>query len=223
MMNPSRTAITIVLAYIIFAFLQAPSFSKIDPSAKPADILYFISTFTIILVPAAYFGVKADPGRIRLTSKSWHDLPAFLYSPLLPALGLAFLAFSLNAGLSVLFTKVWTAPTSQSYVLSFNLLDKIANSGSAGIWEEAVFRLFLLSSILALTRSKLVSVTVSDILFTIPHAFLQQPPYNAPALVIVFIIGLIYSFCYLRWGLESAMACHGAMDLFSMTLGPSLG
>jgi len=222
-MNSSKALLAILGSYVIFAILQSPSYSKIDPSIGAVDVAYVICSFTLILAPAAYFGLRVDPSRVKLATGTWRNLPAGIVSFLSPAILAAFVAFLLNAGLSILFAKFWIAPTSQSYVIKFTVLEKIANSASAGIWEETVFRLFLLSSTLALIRSVLGSVILSNTVFTLLHAFLQQPPYNLPALTIVFVIGLVYSMCYLRWGLESAMACHGTMNLLSMTLGASLG
>ena len=75
---------------------------------------------------------------------------------------------------------------------------------------------------MAVVRSRLASVISANLLFTLMHVIFQNPPYNLPALIIVFLIGLFYTKCYLDRGLESAVACHAIMNLLVMTLGALL-
>jgi hypothetical protein len=220
-----KVTLVITCLYFALGLLQAPTYLKIDEQATMKDALLGVTLFAALLLPAAYFGSREDPDRLPVfhawltRSSSWLERTR---ERILPALGLGAVAFALNLGLSALFRVIWLPPTTQDYVLRFSLLDKIATSASSGLWEETVFRLFLISAFFLLIKNRTISLLAANTLFALMHAVLQDPPYNPPALVIVFALGLIYSASYERYGLESAALSHGVMNFLAMTLGANL-
>lgn len=217
-----KVAVLLLTFYLAFGFLQVPSYLKIDTTATIPDAMISVILFAALLFPAAYWGAKLSPENLPIISRLLgHEKTVIreLSRRILPVMGFAVLAFTLNVSLSVLFSWAWIPPTTQDYVLQFSIYDKVVSSVSAGIWEETIFRLFLISAALMIMRRKVPAVLLANLFFTLMHAVFQQPPYNAPALTVVFVIGLIYTKCFLDKGLGSAIACHAAMNLLSMTLG----
>ncbi len=220
-----KATLVITCVYIALALLQTSSYLKMDEQATMEDAVLGVALFTALLFPAAYFGSREDPGRLPLLMgwlKGSRALSRQAGERILPALGLGVIAFVLNLGLSALFRVIWFPPTTQEYVLRFNILDKIAASASSGLWEETVFRLFLISALCLVLRRRTISLLAANTLFALMHVVLQDPPYNPPALVIVFALGLIYSVSYEKYGLESAALSHGTMNFLAMTLGVNL-
>ncbi len=219
--SPAKASLLLLIGYLVFGILQAPSYPKIDPEWTVVDALVGIALFALLLLPAAFTGARLNPDKLPiLNGLLGHRLRAKdLASKLLPAILLAFVAFSMNAFLSASFSALGSPPTSQDYILQFTLVEKIAASASSGIWEETIFRLFIISAVLIVMRSRTAAAIISNLLFAAMHVVFQQPPYNLPALVIVFVIGLVYTRCFFSYGLESSVVCHAAMNLLAMTLG----
>lgn len=216
-------ALLLSTSYLILGMLQAPSYLKIDPAASIWDPVAAAILFAIILFPAAYWGARIGPEYLPILGhllRRGKSRPGPLLRPILFAVGLGTLGFLVNLALSALFTWAGAAPTAQSYVLKFSLFDKVVSSASSGLWEETIFRLFLISVGMAILKNKVSSAILANLLFTFMHVVLQSPPYNASALTIVFIIGLIYTKCFLDHGVEAAATCHGTMNLLVMILGP---
>jgi len=220
-----KVALLLFISYLALGLLQAPSYLKIDPAASIYDPVASAVLFALILFPAAYWGVRINPEYLPILGHLLHRgkarLELFL-RPILLALGLGALAFLVNLALSALFTWAGAPPTTQSYVLKFSLFDKVVSSASSGLWEETIFRLFLISVGVVVMRSRISSAILANLLFTFMHVVLQSPPYNPSALTIVFVIGLIYTKCFLDHGFEAAATCHGTMNFLVMILGPLL-
>jgi hypothetical protein len=216
-----RVALVLVVLYLTLGLLQATSILKIDVSATIMDSLIGLLLFAALLFPAAFTGARLAPEAIptlRALPERASERVAVLRKL---SWGILFGAggFLVNVGLSALFVGLWTAPTTQDYVMEFSLVEKIGASASSGIWEETVFRLFLISAILMVVRHRYLAALAANTAFTLMHLIFQHPPYNIPALTIVFLIGLIYTKAYLDHGLESAIAAHASMNFLSMTLG----
>lgn len=220
-----KAAFLLFVSYLVLGLLQAPSYLKIDPAASIYDPVLAAFLFAAILFPAAYWGAILNPRYLpilrRLLDRK-RSPPDGIARPLLFAAGLGALAFLLNVSLSAVFTWAGAAPTAQSYVLKFSFFDKVVSSSSAGLWEETIFRLFLISAGIAILKGKTSSALIANLLFTSMHIVFQNPPYNPSALTIVFVIGLLYTKCFLDKGLEAAATCHGMMNFLVMTLGPLL-
>jgi hypothetical protein len=213
--------IIIVTSYLVLGLLQIPAYVRTGLALDFWDALGGVLLFGAILLPAAYMGLRLMPEKLPILTrllKTGEANPREIAAKLAPGLAIAALAFALNISLSALFSQFWIAPTSPEYVSGFLPFDKVVTSFSAGVWEETVFRCFLVGSLLALLKRKAPAALLANLLFTLMHVVLQDPPYNVPALTIVFVIGLTYTKCYLDYGLESAMICHAAMNLFSMVL-----
>lgn len=211
----------LVISYVVVGLLQTPAYLKIDSSATLKDGLLATALFAALLFPAAYLGTGLDPKRVPVLSRGLRGGGTVeeLARMLSWTLALAVVAFGINVVLSGLFSWAWIAPTAQDYVARFSIFDKIVTALSSGIWEETVFRLFLIPAGVALLGHKRVASLAANFLFTSMHLVFQSPPYNPPALVVVFAIGLVYTKCYLDKGLESAILCHAAMNLLTMTVG----
>jgi membrane protease YdiL (CAAX protease family) len=221
---PVKVAFVLVVSYLAFSLLQATSYTKIFPDATIWDSLFGSLLFAALLFPTAYTGAKESPEQVRVIPRLFGRDPGVgPVGIILPAVSFALIAFVLNVSLSLIFGQFWVEPTAQEYVVELTLLEKIGASISAGIWEESIFRLFLISVLILILKNRMVSVVLSNLLFTLLHVVFQSPPYNAPALVIVFVIGLIYTKTYLDHGLESAIMCHATMNFLAMVLGPLLG
>lgn len=222
---PLKAAILLLALYLVFSLLQATSYPKIFPEGTIWDGVTSSILFAAILFPASYMGTRISPARLPLISRFFvgNHRGTAPSRVLLGALTLAVVALILNVSLSIIFSWAWVEPTSQSYVANLTLAEKIGASVSAGIWEETIFRLFLISALLVFIKNKIVSVILANLLFTLMHLVFQSPPYNAPALIIVFSIGLLYSKCYVDNGLESAAICHAGMNFLVMILGSLLG
>lgn len=220
-----KSALLIFSAYLVFGLLQAPSYLKIDPETTIWESITSVVIFSGIILPAAYWGARIDPESLPILSgllgREAPDRRRWLVS-LSYGLVLAAIAFLINISLSLAFTEFWAAPTSQDYILDFSILDKVAVAISSGIWEETIFRFFLISALVPLIRSRIGSALVANSLFTVMHVVLQDPPYNLPALTVVFVIGLVYTKCFLDRGVGSAATCHAGMNLLSMILGPGM-
>ena len=223
---PLKASLLLLVLYLAFSLLQATSYPKIFPEGTLWDGVTSSILFAALLLPASYMGTKISPDEIPLISRLFAGNRSRGPRPsrvLLWALTLAAIAFILNVSLSIIFGWAWVEPTAQEYVANLTLAEKIGASISAGIWEETIFRLFLISALLIFIKDRTVSVILANLLFTLMHLVFQSPPYNAPALVIVFTIGLLYSKCYVDNGLESAAVCHAGMNFLAMTLGSLLG
>ncbi len=217
-----KVALVLLASYLAFGILQVPSYLKMEPPFTLVDSLVSLSLFAALLFPAAYAGSRMNPASVVFIQRlicHGRSVPGHVLRRVLLALVLALLAFCINLGLTALFTRVWTPPTTQDYIHSFNLFDKMAASISSGLWEETIFRFFLFSAALSVLKRRLPAVLLSNLVFTLMHAVFQQPPYNLSALTIVYLLGLVYSKCYTDQGLEPAVICHAAMNLLTMTLG----
>lgn len=222
--SPAKVAAVLVLAYLVFSLLQATSYSKIFHEGTIWDSLFGTFLFAALLFPTSYTGARGSPEQVRLIPRLFGEgIDTDPIRFIIQAFSFAIIAFALNVSLSLIFGEFWIEPTAQEYVVELTLLEKIGASASAGIWEESIFRLFLISILIIIVKKRIVSVILSNLLFTMLHMVFQSPPYNAPALIIVFLIGLIYTKTYLDHGLESAIACHAAMNFLAMLLGPLLG
>ncbi len=216
-----ETAALLVAAYAVVGLLQTPAYLKIDASAKAQDGLLATMLFAALLFPAAYLGSGLDPKSLPVLSRALRDRGWIeeLAQRLPWTLAFAVVAFVVNVAMSGLFSWAWIAPTTQDYVARFSIFDKVVTALSSGIWEETVFRLFLISAGATLLGKKRVAALAANLLFASMHLVFQNPPYNLPALAVVFTVGLIYTKCYLGKGLESAIACHATMNMLTMTVG----
>ena len=216
-----ETAALLTAAYVVVGLLQTPAYLKIDSSATLEDGLLATLLFAALLFPAAYLGSRFDPRHLPVLSRAFGGRGWIeeLAQRLPWTLALAVVAFAVNVVMSGLFSWAWVPPTAQDYVARFSIFDKVITALSSGIWEETVFRLFLISAGAALLGRRRVAALSANLLFAAMHLVFQNPPYNLPALAVVFTIGLIYTKCYLDKGLESAMVCHAVMNLLTMTVG----
>ncbi len=220
-----KSSIILLALYIVFGLLQAPSYLKVDPQASLSESLASVFIFSGILLPCAYWGARIEPEGLPILANFLEQRKTGMkpvVKTILFGLGFAVLAFAANVIITFLFQEFWLAPTTQDYVLKFSLLDKLTTSISSGIWEETIFRLFLIGALSSLFRTRIGGVLVANGIFTYMHVIFQDPPYNLPALIIVFIIGLVYSRCFLERGLGSAITCHAGMNLLSMLLAPAI-
>src|SRR5207245_7000584 len=135
---------------------------------------------------------------------------------------LAFVFVPLEPGLSARFAARARDPAWRPLALAFE----------SAVLEEVVFRLFLLSLIVWLLgrgwrrtgtapRAAVVwtAVTISALLFGLAHvpawlsATAATPLLVATVLLLNGIAGAVLGQVYWRWGIEAAIACHGAADL----------
>ncbi|MCZ8522396.1 MULTISPECIES: CPBP family intramembrane glutamic endopeptidase [Paenibacillus] len=88
---------------------------------------------------------------------------------------------------------------------------------AAAISEEAVYRLLGIALVLKLTRSRFLAVLLPSIIWAMSHT--QYPIYPVyTRLVEVSVIGLIFGYVFLRYGLLTAVFAHAAMDSILMGL-----
>ncbi len=216
-----ETAAVVASAYLVVGLLQTSALLKMDPDATPLDALLASVLFAALLFPTTYLASGIDPERLPMLSRVLRDRRSILkLARILPyALGLGVLAFAVNVALSGLLSRVWMPPTTQEYVRDLSILEKFLTALSSGIWEETIFRLFLVSAIFAALGRRTISYLVPNLMFALMHLVFQNPPYNPPALLVVFAIGLVYTKSYLDRGLETAIVCHATMNFLTMTVG----
>ncbi|CAM3426702.1 type II CAAX prenyl endopeptidase Rce1 family protein [Marinicrinis lubricantis] len=112
--------------------------------------------------------------------------------------------------------QVWTYDDPAFYVENYvyPLLFPIS-AWVAAIMEEGTYRLFGIALFKKLFRLDILAILLPNLIWASGHiGYPFFPPYTR--LVEVFIIGLIFSFIFLRYGLITAIFAHAALDCFLM-------
>ncbi|WP_426671294.1 CPBP family intramembrane glutamic endopeptidase [Mucilaginibacter sp. McL0603] len=90
---------------------------------------------------------------------------------------------------------------------------------TAGVTEEFIFRGYMLTRLLQLTKNPVVAIVVSSLLFSAMHY-----KYNSlHELIFAFLIGIIFSIYYLKYSnIKAIIVVHFLIDLISMTVAQHL-
>ena len=104
------------------------------------------------------------------------------------------------------------SPYNMVYPLLFPLLAWVA-----GIGEEAVYRLFGIPMLKKMFRSTFVACLLSTLIWALGHTLYPiYPIYSRP--IELTIIGLLFSFVFLRYGFAAAVFSHVIFDSILMAL-----
>lgn len=133
--------------------------------------------------------------------------------------GAAYVAFLMTLGvMALLFPESFASmqKNPERIFESFPKMHPVFLCGMAlfvGIYEEVIFRGFLLTRLRRGTGSIVVAVIVSTFLFAAPHAFTQQSATIAP----ICAIGLVWAALTLwRRSVVPAIMAHGIFDLIQL-------
>jgi hypothetical protein len=90
---------------------------------------------------------------------------------------------------------------------------------TAGVTEELIFRGYILTRLLQLTKNPVVAIVISSLMFSAMHY-----KYNSlHELIFAFLIGIIFSVYYLKYkNIRSIFLVHFLIDLISMTISQHL-
>ncbi len=230
------------MPYAEFLRTQGPAASPIrDPLLR---LLLQVALTVLVTWPLAGFGLALG-ARLGLGApvlSAWFEgrlAPGQVQRTLLPA---ALVGAVYGASLLLLFAGFGSAIDAQMAPLGTPPVSPppwagVLASFAAGISEETLLRLFLLSLIAlplagALPRAGALWVAnvASALIFGVLHfgnvvalGLPFTPFLVAFILVINGGVGLLCGWLYWTRGIEAAMACHVAVDLFLHGLGPALG
>jgi membrane protease YdiL (CAAX protease family) len=86
---------------------------------------------------------------------------------------------------------------------------------TAGVTEEVIFRGYILTRLLQLTKNPVVAIVVSSLLFSAMHY-----KYNSlHELIFAFLIGIIFGIYYLKYcNIKAVILVHFLIDIISMTV-----
>nr|WP_085979058.1 CPBP family intramembrane glutamic endopeptidase [Paenibacillus sanguinis] len=221
------TSLYFVLS-MIGAFNMLPIFEK--ESSEPFMLVFmlvFQSVSTLCMSVALYFSLVGGDGLWRQQGMNpWprageagygrHVLASMTdgYAWALILLGVQSIIFLiLEKTIGTWSTSDSTqSPYNMVYPLLFPLLAWVA-----GIGEEAVYRLFGIPMLKKMFRSTLVACLLSTLIWALGHTLYPiYPVFSRP--IELTIIGLLFSFVFLRYGFAAAVFSHVIFDSILMAL-----
>jgi len=171
----------------------------------------FIPALSLVGILLAWHIARKDPWRLRIETLWGMLLESCLLSLPLVTLGIAFARWDIHVPL---------------YGHADALRDQTILSIGAGVYEELVFRLILMTAIMLVTAdmlrmprlwSGLLMVGSSAILFSLYH-YLGSEPFHWESFAFRALAGIYFSVLFLTRGFGITAGCHVAYDVIIVAL-----
>ncbi len=219
-----------ILTYVINNLNMYPGFKAVSGSGWDSLFSVFFMHFTIFLMAAAvYISLVAgdamwkDWGKSKWSSWSEPDFGMQTLIAMVRGYLLCLFILGIQASLfsfAERYFHMWAVddPSQSTYNNFWPALFPIL-AWAAAISEEAVYRLFGIALFKKLTRSTFLAVLIPSFFWALGHtAYPIYPVYTR--LMEVTVLGLIFGFAFLKYGLMTTIFAHASMD--SILMGFSL-
>jgi membrane protease YdiL (CAAX protease family) len=184
----------IVLALLIF--LWTSTFVDTSPALAVKSLIGFSLLIAGLFMSGSTVGIQTDPA---IDRGEWES-------------------FTSLVGLSLLAVMILNAVTLKFLGLEVTHIPRSLFAVLIGVSEEALFRGFILTWILAMTGSTVAAVLASSLLFTVYHGAVYG--LSQAALFIVFGSGVILGVAFaLSRRLSVTMTAHGVINLLAFLMG----
>lgn len=221
------TAFFIVI-YAVYNINTYPGYKSVSAGGLEGLISVFFMQFTILLMAASIY-ISFVAGEALWLRSGWQPWPKWRESDfgkhVLDSMGKGYLLCLFILGVqSIVYYlaeqrfDVWSTedPSSSTYNLLWpGLFPTLA--WAAAISEEAVFRLFGIILFKKLFKNTFIAVLIPSFLWAMGHTgYPVYPVYTR--LVEVTILGIIFGYAFLKYGLITAIFTHASMDSILMGL-----
>jgi membrane protease YdiL (CAAX protease family) len=121
-------------------------------------------------------------------------------------------------------------PAASTGTEGVGLLGRIVLSFGAGVHEELVFRLIMVTGLIALGTGLFkfrrwiavgLAFVISAALFSLAHHVIGGEPFHTGVFVYRFLCGLVFATIFQTRGFATAVYTHALYDIFVLTLHPS--
>ncbi|WP_079909709.1 CPBP family intramembrane glutamic endopeptidase [Paenibacillus sp. 32352] len=220
-----------VAIYIFNNFNMLPAFRTMH-SNGPSDWgamfnLWFINIVTAIMAVSVYFSFQA--GRQLWQRQGWITWPVWrdesfggdIRSSMIRGYLLCIFILAVQQTLFFIageYFDVWSvndpadSVLNMSWPAAFPLM-----AWAAAISEEAIYRLFGIAFFMKLVRNRFLAVLLPSMIWALSHT--QYPIYPVYTRFIeVTIIGIIFGYAFLKYGLMTVLFAHATMDSILMGL-----
>ncbi|GCL72932.1 CPBP family intramembrane metalloprotease domain-containing protein [Paenibacillus naphthalenovorans] len=220
-----------VAIYIVNNFNMIPAFRTMHGSGPSWPVALFYLWFTNIVVGlmalSTYLALSA--GRRLWLDRGWNPWPVWrdsvfggeVWKAAVRGYFICLFILGLQQTMFFIGTEVfgvWTVsdPADSVYNMTYPGLFPLM-AWVASISEEAVYRLLGIALMLKLTRSRFLAVLLPSVIWAMSHT--QYPIYPVyTRLVEVTVIGLIFGYVFLKYGLLTALFTHASMNSILMGL-----
>lgn len=232
--NPRNLATSLILVFPLFLIYQL-GVVLIYPMINGADFLTRFLFQNLALTRSAYLAYTAAVAALFMITvavlRRHQKISLSLFVPVL--LESAIFALTMGSIIVLVMTRVFGINPRLGPPLALTdqgLVTRMVMSVGAGVWEETIFRLGLLTGIVVLCErvigirrslALLLALGVSSFLFSAVH---HIPPYGDPLSLGVFTFRLLAGICFgllFRFrGFAVAVYTHALYDIYVLILRP---